>query len=229
MTFFGLATRYISVIKFVLCNSKRPLSSIMQTANHRAEDQDVVSLDAVLEHIWASLGRGVVDRKHGFHHPVVATISHEGKPRSRVVILREADQNSGVLRFHTDIRSEKCRDLESQKSISVTCYDETTKQQLRIDGEATLHSVDGIADLAWESSQRMSRMAYGVQPATGSMITARDDFQLPLTDVEIDQGRAYFGAVVIHVHTLEWLYLRAGGHRRVVFNLQTNTQHWLVP
>ena len=62
--------------------------------------------DLILDKIWALLSKGVKDREEDFRLPVVVTNSKQG-PDARIVVLRGAYQDRNVLRFHTDIRSEK--------------------------------------------------------------------------------------------------------------------------
>jgi pyridoxamine 5'-phosphate oxidase len=45
-------------------------------------------IEATLAHALALLVRGVPDRRSPFHHPVVATIGTDGRPRLRTVVLR---------------------------------------------------------------------------------------------------------------------------------------------
>jgi pyridoxamine 5'-phosphate oxidase len=197
--------------------------------SQRAPDIDFATLPEALDRIWALLGRGVADRRHGFHHPVIANVSEAGLPQSRVVVLRAADRQTASLRFHTDRRAAKCADLAARPAVSLTLYDEADRAQLRLDGVASLHAGDAIAALAWDSSQRMSRSCYATLPAPGSILAERDAFALPATDDAIAAGRENFVAVVIRLKRIEWLYLRAGGHRRAVFDLETGAADWLAP
>ncbi|MEO0632245.1 MAG: pyridoxamine 5'-phosphate oxidase, partial [Planctomycetota bacterium] len=49
-------------------------------------------LDDVLETIWTELEIGAAKAKHGFHQPVIATVSPEGTPSARTVVLRKTDR-----------------------------------------------------------------------------------------------------------------------------------------
>ena len=82
---------------------------------------------------------------------------------------------------------------------------------------ASVHADDAIADAAWASSQRMSRVCYGVAPAPGTPIPGADDFQLPDNDDAIASGRDNFTAIVCTILNLEYLYLRHEGHQRARF------------
>jgi pyridoxamine 5'-phosphate oxidase len=195
----------------------------------RAADPDLATLPEVLNAAWALLGRGVADRRHGFHHPCVATIDAENRPHGRIVILRGAHPATQTMRFHTDSRSDKCIDIAANPAISLTFYDTGDRIQLRVEGSARLHRDDAVAKAAWESSQRMSRACYATMPAPGSVLAERDAFSLPVEDAEIAAGYANFVAVVIAVERIEWLFLRHQGHRRARFDLKAGNAEWLSP
>jgi hypothetical protein len=179
---------------------------------------------------WALLVRGVADRRSPFHAPTVASLGLDGRPRARVVILRGCDAASATLRFNTDRRTEKFAELARDPRVALTGYDAGSKIQIRIEGEASLHSNDAVADAAWEASRPFSRICYGTAPAPGVMLGDGGDFSLPSADAEIAAGRANFSTVVIRARTLEWLYLAHAGHRRARFDLSSNGQGvWLTP
>ena len=76
-------------------------------------------------HPWASdlaplraesllrLTRGVLDRHAPARHPILATVSPDGRPQARTVVLRAADKTAGTLDTHTDLRSAKGTDLRA--------------------------------------------------------------------------------------------------------------------
>jgi pyridoxamine 5'-phosphate oxidase len=195
----------------------------------RSYEPDPETLPEVLDTIWQTLGRGVADRRHGFHHPVIANLGRDGMPQSRIVILRGADRGVRTVRFHTDIRSEKWISLLDNPLVSATLYDAPHRIQLRISGRAMLHHLNEEAEAAWNASQRMSRACYGTLPDPGSIISERTGFKLPEDDTSIAAGYENFGAVIIAIMQFEWLFLHHAGHRRARFDLTDNSAQWLVP
>lgn len=189
-------------------------------------------LPETLSESWRLVARGVTDRRSPFHHPIVATIGLDGRPRARTVILRGCDAASRSMRFHTDARSEKIAEIGQDPRVALHFYDPGAKIQVRIEGRASLHREDAVADAAWAGSRLFSRQCYGVAPAPGAPIDQGGDFALPETTEEATAGgRANFVAVVVSVERLEWLYLAAAGHRRAAFswrdgNLQAG---WRAP
>ena len=183
------------------------------------------SLDEVLEDAWRTLKRGCADRRHVAHTPTLVTIDDSGAPTARTVVLRAVD--APWLRFHTDVRADKWRQLKANPAAAVHVYLPKLKVQLRLSGRAELHESDAISRQAWDASQGMSRQIYRISPGPGSVI----EEPLSWTQMTEDDAKANFGVVRLDVQRLEWLYLQAAGHQRARFERQGDgwRGHWLVP
>jgi pyridoxamine 5'-phosphate oxidase len=192
-------------------------------------DSHLTDLGEILQLCWLHLRQGTINRKSGFHHPVLATVDAEGRPKSRVVILREAEAARQILRFNADIRTLKWNEISAQPAVSLTFYDVTEKTQLRVEGRARLHTSDAVSRLAWDQSQPMSRIGYCAMPGPGAAIQSPEDFSLPKQNDDSSAGRAHFGTINVEVSSIEWLYLKVRGNRRALFDLGHNTAQWLVP
>lgn len=188
-----------------------------------------MDLDEVLANAWVLLEQGVASRRHGFHHAAVATVGANGLPRIRTVILRAAEPASRSLRFHTDVRSQKCRDLAGNPNLSLVFYDEPSKTQVRVDGPAVLHADDELADASWKSAQPMSKITYGIMPEPGLVIPSPDVVSIPEPQSDVEWARKHFVVVNVNIHTLQWLYLKHGGQRCAMFDFSAGTQTWTVP
>jgi pyridoxamine 5'-phosphate oxidase len=189
----------------------------------------ISDLNEVLENAWLLLEQGVASRKHGFHHAAVATIGVTGLPRIRTVILRAVDSARGLLRFHTDTRSQKCRDVSANQNISLVFYDEPSKTQVRVEGIATLHVDDDLADASWKTAQPMSKITYGIMPAPGLVIDSPDLVSMPEPQSDVEWARKHFAVIEVRAQKLQWLYLKQGGQRCAVFDFVTSTKSWTVP
>lgn len=185
------------------------------------------TLEDTLAWALALVARGVADRRHPFHTPVLATTGIDGAPQARTVVLRGIDPVTRQLRLHTDARAGKVAELEAEPRATLMFYDPGAQLQLRLAGRATLHRDDALADDAWAASRDFSRMCYAIEPAPGRAIAAP-----PAAPLDSQAGRPHFCAVILHLHTLESLHLAAGGHRRARFawdQASTPTATWLVP
>jgi pyridoxamine 5'-phosphate oxidase len=190
-------------------------------------------LDGTLAESWRLIARGVADRRSPFHHPTVATIGQDGRPRARTVILRACEPSVRALRFHTDARSAKIEEIGRDGRAALHFYDPQAKIQIRVEGVASIHAADAVAEAAWAGSRVFSRQCYGVSPGPGAPIDSGGGFTLPeTTDEATASGRAHFRAIVVRASSLEWLYLSHAGHRRAHFAWNGEgawTARWLTP
>lgn len=187
-------------------------------------------LEIAIEEAWERLEHGVADRHSPFHTPTLATVRADGTPSARTVVLRGADRTAACLRFHTDGRSRKLEEVAAEPRSVLHFYDPAAKIQLRVEGTASIHAADPVADDAWAASRPSSRECYRIEPGPGAAI------DLPTNAVisdaaDPDAGRVNFRAVILTVSVVEWLYLAARGHRRALFTRVGRDWEgaWLAP
>jgi pyridoxamine 5'-phosphate oxidase len=194
------------------------------TARPRPAHAD--DLDAVRAEAFALLARGVADRRSPFHTPTLATIGLDGAPRARTLVLRGFDAATRTLRLHSDVRSGKQAELSRDPRACLHLYDPGHQVQIRLEGEASLHRDDALADAAWEASRPFSRLCYGIASAPGTPVAAP-----PPAPAEGAEGRAHFMALRLTFTRMEWLWLSALGHRRARFTWSPMGEEatWLVP
>ncbi len=185
-------------------------------------------LDKTLDAAWSVLTRGAKDRKAPAHTPVLAT-NGDGAPRVRTVVLRGCDRDARRLRFHTDRRSHKVAEIETDPAGAVLVYDPGRKIQLRLDCQLAIHLDDGLARDAWAATRDFSRVCYKVIRAPGE--TVGDPREVLFSAEHSNDGADHFAVISAVVSRIEWLYLAAQGHRRAEFVwLDGGWQgRWLIP
>ena len=188
-------------------------------------------LDASLAELWRLLGEGARRAGSGFHTPALATVDAKDRPQVRTVVLRAADPETAVLRFHCDRRSRKAADIARSGYAALHAYDGEAKVQIRLSGPASLHIGDAVAHEAWAGSMAMSRVCYGTMPAPGATIDTGDAYTQPDEEEAVTLGRPNFCAVLVRADTLEFLYLDRRGHRRARWTWDGEgwAGNWLVP
>lgn len=67
----------------------------------------------------------------------IATVSADGKPSIRVVLLRGIDEEKNGLKFYTNYNSKKGYDIESNSCVGINFYWPELERQIRIDGYCT--------------------------------------------------------------------------------------------
>lgn len=130
---------------------------------------DVTDLGAFLDHGWQRLLHGVAEASAPARHPVLATVSPEGQPEARTVVLRAADRSLSRLECHTDLGSAKVASLRACPSAELHVWDAEARLQLRLRGQVRI-ATGAEAASRWPGVPVASRAAYGARPAPGMPI-----------------------------------------------------------
>jgi 3-hydroxyisobutyrate dehydrogenase len=193
-------------------------------------------LDGVLKEVWKMLTRGATHFNDPFHWPVLGTTGSNGSSL-RTVILRDFVAADRILVCHTDARAEKIREIKKSPSVSWLFYHPKRKVQLRISGQATLHTDDQFAEAQWAATKLTSRLNYCATEAPGTTIekpsSGLPDFLLKKipTLLETQHGRNHFMAIACRIESMDWLRLSTMGNQRARFEWNEDGLHatWLVP
>ena len=189
------------------------------------------NLDDIPATIWMQLTKGAQRNAEPFHLGVLATNGTNG-PSLRTVVLRAVFPGRRMLICHTDSRSRKLNEICANNRIAWLFYDVKGKIQLRLSGEASIHTDDGLAKYRWQGTQLSARRCYLAAHGPGTPI-ATASAGLPsslegrsLTVEESERGWEHFAVIACHVQKMDWLYLNAHGHRRA--NFHWNGHKWLA-
>lgn len=171
--------------------------------------------------VWARLVRGVGDRHAPARHPTLATLSPEGWPQARTVVLRAADPVAGTLDLHTDIQSAKVAGLRLHPRAGVHVWDASAHLQTRIEATVEILTGDAVAAL-WARVPDPSRQSYGTQPPPGT----------PIADALAYEKRpdfACFAVLRCTVQGIDAVHL-GPNHRRARYERASGfAGQWLAP
>lgn len=179
-----------------------------------------VELAAVEAGLWRELEACVHGADHPWRHAVLATRSGDSVD-ARTVVLREADRRSSALVFYADARSPKVMQLGQCPQAMLVMWSQPLSWQLRLQVRLEL-ATEGLA-----VSSRWARLA---------LTPAAQDYLSPLPPgspierpaVALERGtRDHFSVVTARVEGIDWLELRAEGHRRARFDAEG--ARWLAP
>jgi len=185
------------------------------------------TLAGIANEAWLRLSHGAADRRTAFHRMQVATLGHQGWPELRSVILRDVDEPTRRVAFHTDQRSAKASEIIADGRITLHFWDARTDLQLRMWGQAALETEGAAVEKAWSGLSPRQRLVYAALHAPGHVLTLADEADPPHPRLE---GRGAFALVSVTVARFEWLQLRSTGHRRARFDWQKGWQgRWLAP
>lgn len=178
-----------------------------------------LSLDEVLADAAWRLAEAARGRKNAMHTPVVGTADGD----LRMMVLREASADLGILRFHTDLRSPKAVLIGGGAPVSVLAYDPEARVQLRLRGTGRIEHAGPVADAAWARTSATSRRCYlagtgpgGALEAAGSAIPEALAHRSPAIE-ETLPGRSNFAVLLVEVRSLDWLRLDHEGGTRAKF------------
>jgi hypothetical protein len=162
-------------------------------------------IDQSLHH----LGRGVRDRRSGFHIITIATIGANLTPQARSVVLRGCTATTGKITFHTDRRSPKCTELTTNPRAALLAYAPEAKLQIRAESLVTLHTGDEIAQTAWHALSPNARQIYRTAATPGSPTPTTTPHQLEETN-----AAHHFTVAHMQLTRIDVLLLHADGHHR---------------
>ena len=170
---------------------------------------------------WTQLRRGVGDRLAPCRHPTLATVSPQGWPQARTVVLRAADAHRGHLEVHTHRHSVKVAELTASPWAALHVWDAQLQLQIRLQAQVSLVHGEQAAD-AWSRVPMASRGAYQAGRDPGQPL----DSSPPVR--EVSQPEA-FTVVRLEVVAMDLLHL-GEPHRRAVYRRDQAWQgQWVVP
>ena len=167
--------------------------------------------DAVRDRIWAELCAAPGDRTHPWRLPVLATVTPDGAPDARTVVLRASDRAAGTLDCFTDARSPKVAQLRREARAVLVFWHPGLRWQLRVRA-AVETIVDGPAiEAAWQRIASSAAAADYLAPAAPGTPVADAKRAGPASAHHLCVLRA-------QVEAIDWLALGdTGEHQRILF------------
>ncbi|MEM0935956.1 MAG: pyridoxamine 5'-phosphate oxidase family protein [Pseudomonadota bacterium] len=182
-------------------------------------DRPDAELAALYDTLWQRLERGVADRRAAARHPVLATQARHGGGEARVVVLRAAARDAGVLTVHTDSASPKVAELRDEPRATLLVWETKARLQVRLRVHVTIRP--GSAE-EWARVPEASRLSYG-GAAPGTCVARPGD-------VESMADPARFAVLDAHIGEIDLLHLDQPAHRRARFCREDGWRGvWLAP
>ena len=160
---------------------------------------------------------------------VFATRNHHDLIEQRIVILRAYDTENHTIRFYSDHRAHKIRDIKYDQRVGVLFYHHDTRVQLRFQGIATVHHDDSVAEKAWRNLKDNSKVFYKNVPAPGSPLEGPEAYDRPL---DPDQAYNNFCVVQVRIEGAQFRKLgKSGTGARARFKIsgQDISGQWIAP
>ncbi len=176
-----------------------------------AEDA-TVALNAA----WDHASHGVSNRHSPFHTPTLTTITSQGGPSPRTVVLRVADQEDRLLACHTRLDAVKVSEVGQNQRVAWHVYDRVSKLQVVYFGSATVKHAGDFVEERWDQTGPGGRACYERPLAPGTPVGTATQ-----PDASSD-GRPTFAVLTCRCDEIDWLYLHHAGHVRWRFNFLHN-------
>lgn len=188
-------------------------------------------LDEVLKDTWRMLFRPTQDKNSPLRTPSITTVSPEGLPASRTVVLRKVDKAQRLLRLYTDFRAQKVSDLQHQPELVWLFYDTRKQIQLRLRARAVIHHQNSLCREVWESIPVFARKNYctASHPASRTLLPTNglsEDWE------EYSQtGFSHFALIDTTVYAIDWLFLHPKLQHRAQFLWHKGQWEgtWVIP
>ena len=151
--------------------------------------------------------RSKYQKNHPFRYATLATVSKEGKPSMRTVVLRDFDPQQMEFVIFTDSRSAKAKDLQRSAEAQLLFYDPKKLWQIQVDLLCLQRSSD---PKIFAQIPPRSQKDYTTVLAPGSPIEQPDQ-------VTYDTEQPHFLKLRFQAQRIESLKLKRPVHIRAQF------------
>lgn len=177
--------------------------------------------DGLWDRLWKLLAQGLADPGHPARLPCLATVSADGWPEARTVVLRLADAATATVTVHTDLYSDKMRSLAATPRAALQIWDPATALQLRLQADVSVASGPATRAL-WDRIPDHAQQSYGVTPPPGTAIADALDYVK-------DPDPESFAVLICRLRDVDVVHL-GQAHRRASFSRTRGWQgQWLSP
>lgn len=157
-------------------------------------------LDKVAEAMMGRLVEAAHGRRGAWRLPILATVTADGAPSARTVVLRAVDPVARVLEIFTDTRSAKHAEIAAEPRVALTFWDPETAQQLRMAGRVAMLADPREVDTRWQAIGPAGWALYRPD-LTGDGPGERDNFSV----------------LQVTWSVWDWLWIDADRHHRARF------------
>ena len=178
--------------------------------------------EQVADEAWQRLSRAADDPAHPLRILTLCTVTPEGRPAGRLMLLRGADRGSCRIWCHSRRETAKVADLRADPAFVAVAYDAADSIQIRLTGSARVHELDDEVARHFEQSLRAKQSAEGIPGGTVDPIWP--DEADALVHVAKRGSRKHFAVLELLVESIDWT--QVVGDRVVRVRVEAESQ-WL--
>jgi pyridoxamine 5'-phosphate oxidase len=142
----------------------------------------------------------------------LATVSAQGQPRARTVLLKQADESGFV--FYTNYESRKGNDLATNPQAALCFFWRTLRRQITVEG--TVRRLDaGVSDTYFAARPRLSQLSAWVS-AQSRPLGSREELEVRMRELEVKYAGCevprppYWGGFILEPDMIEFWAPDAG-------------------
>ena len=158
--------------------------------------------ERVADEAWQRLARAADDPTDPLRIFTLCTVTPEGSPAGRIMLIRGADRASRRIWCHSRRDSAKIADLRANPFFAAIAYDAADSVQLRLFGSARIHELDDTAASHFEQSLRAKQSAQMPPAAVPDPVwpgSAED-----LVHLGKRASRKHFAVIEMLVESIDW-------------------------
>ena len=155
----------------------------------------------------------IKNRESMFHTPIISSYANQNIS-SRVMVLRAHNALQRIIRFHSDFRSDKVKELLDNPKTSIIGYDPSLKTQIRLIGKSKIHHKNKNSLKAWSDSQAISKKCYSVKDGSSFKAKKPEIYDFHMKDIKLEDGYENFCTSQLRTFLHEIGYLR-----KIIFSL----------
>ena len=172
--------------------------------------------------IWDRMESAPHRRSDPWRLPSMATVSPEGRPEVRHVVLRRALRDTRILEVHSDCASQKYLSLMTSDAVEFCFWNRRTQTQVRLAGQVTLYPLEE-AQAQWSALSTRAQSGYRTHPPPGQEIPSRYAYET--------SANARFIRLLCSVDQMDVLRLGVPHHQRMKAHWREGVwqRQWVSP
>ena len=161
---------------------------------------------------------------------VVSTVSNNGQPSSRVVLLKSFDQTGFV--FFTDYRSKKSKEILNNSKAALLFYNQELERQIRIEGK--INKIDYTESNNYFKSRPKESQLAAISSHQSTPLKNRNELDTKhkkniekYKNVEIECPEFWGGFQLVPSYFEFWQGRKSRLHDRIIYK-EINGQPWSI-